>query len=44
MSGLTRDRAAEPVSRDENLRSERGQANFIFPLQLATIRIGNYTG
>ena len=30
MSGLTRDRTAEPVSRDQILRHERGQGTFIF--------------
>ena len=27
MTGLTRDGTAEPVSRDQNLRHERGQGN-----------------
>ena len=31
MSGLTRDGTAEPVSRDQNLRRERGQGNIHFP-------------
>ena len=31
MSRLTRDGAAEPVSRDQILRRERGQGNFRFP-------------
>ena len=31
MSRLTRDGAAEPVSRDQILRRERGQGNFHFP-------------
>ena len=31
MSRLTRDGAAEPVSRDQVLRRERGQGNSIFP-------------
>ena len=31
MSRLTRDRAAEPVSRDQILRRERGQGNIHFP-------------
>ena len=31
MSGLTRDGAAEPVSRDQVLRSEQGQGNNHFP-------------
>ena len=42
MSRLTRDGAAEPVSRDQNLRHARGQGN-IFPVQLTTSRIGNLT-
>ena len=32
MSGLTRDGTAEPVSRDQILRRERGQGKFIFSL------------
>ena len=31
MSGLTRDWTAEPVSRDQILRRERGQGNIHFP-------------
>ena len=31
MSRLTRDGTAEPVSRDQILRRERGQGNFHFP-------------
>ena len=31
MSRLTRDGAAEPVSRDQNLRRERVQGDFHFP-------------
>ena len=31
MSRLTRDGTAEPVSRDQFLRRERGQGNFHFP-------------
>ena len=31
MSRLTRDGTAEPVSRDQILRRERGQGNIIFP-------------
>ena len=31
MSRLTRDGAAEPVSRDQILRHERGQGNIYFP-------------
>ena len=34
MSRLTRDETAEPVSRDQILRRERGREEFIFP-QLA---------
>ena len=43
MSRLTRDGAAEPVSRDQILRYARGQGNIIFPVQLTTSRIGNLT-
>ena len=43
MSRLTRDRTAEPVSRDQILRHARGQGNIIFPVQLTTSRIGNLT-
>ena len=43
MSRLTRDGAAEPVSRDQILRHARGQGNIIFPVQLTTSRIGNLT-
>ena len=43
---LTRDGTAEPVSRDQILRRERGQGNvdfplLIFPVQRTTSRIGN---
>ena len=31
MSRLTRDGTAEPVSRDQILRRERGQGNIVFP-------------
>ena len=31
ISRLTRDGTAEPVSRDQNLRRERGQGNIYFP-------------
>ena len=31
MSKLTRDGTTEPVSRDQNLRRERGQGNISFP-------------
>ena len=41
MSRLTRDGTAEPVSRDQILRRERGQGKNIFPVQLTTSRIGN---
>ena len=48
MSRLTRDGTAEPVSRDQILRHERGQGNmkysfslFSCPVQLTTSRIGN---
>ena len=41
MSRLTRDGTAEPVSRDEVLNEDR--EIFIFPVQLATGRIGNLT-
>ena len=43
MSGLTRDGTAEPVSRDEILRRERGQGKNIFPVQLTTSIVGNLT-
>ena len=51
MSRLTRDGAAEPVSRDEILRRERGRPvlqlvtskPFIFPVQLTASRIGHIT-
>ena len=36
-------REAEPVSRDQILRRERGQDRFIFPVELTTSRIGNLT-
>ena len=39
MSRLTRDGTAEPVSRDQILRRERGQGKIIFPVQLTTSRI-----
>ena len=42
MSRLTRDGIAEPVSRDQILRRERGQELFS-PVQLTTSRIGNLT-
>ena len=34
MSGLTRDGTAEPNSRDQTLRRERGQGKFVSPVQL----------
>ena len=43
MSRLTRDGTAEPVSRDQILRHARGQGDIIFPAQLTTSRIGNFT-
>ena len=43
MSRLTRDGAAEPVSRDQILRHARGQGNIIFLVQLTPSRIGNLT-
>ena len=43
MSRLTRDGTAEPVSRDQILRRERGQGKNSFPVQLTTCRVGNVT-
>ena len=43
MSGLTRDRTAEPVSRDQILRLERGQEKHYFLGLLTTSRIGDHT-
>ena len=44
MSRLTRDGTAEPGSRDQILKRERGQwKKNISPLQLTTSRIGNLT-
>ena len=43
MSRLTRDGTAEPVSRDQILRRERGQGNIHFSVQLTLSRIGNLT-
>ena len=45
MSRLTRDGTAEPVSRDQILRRERGQDReiFVFPVELTTSRIGSLT-
>ena len=43
MSRLTRDGTAEPVSRDQILRRERGQGNIHFlSVQLTTSRIPKY--
>ena len=39
MSRLMRDGTAEPVSRDQTLRLERGQEEIIFPVQLTKSRI-----
>ena len=43
MSGLTRDRTAGRVSRDQILRLERGQKKHHFLGLLTTSRIGNHT-
>ena len=43
MSRLTRDGAAEPVSRDQIIRRERRQEILLFPVQLTTCGIGNLT-
>ena len=43
MSRLTRDGTAEPVSRDQILRRERGQGKKHISVQLATSWIGNLT-
>ena len=43
MNRLTRDGTAEPVSRYQILRHERGQEIFIFPVKLTMSRIGNLT-
>ena len=43
MSRLTQDGAAEPVSRDQILRRERGQEISIFPVQVTTSSIDNLT-
>ena len=40
---MTRNGTAEPVSRDQILRRERGQGKLIFPVQLTTSRISNLT-
>ena len=41
-SGLTQDGTAEPVSRDQILRRERGEGKHIFSFQLTTSMIGNH--
>ena len=43
MSRLTRDGTAEPVSRDQILRHERGQGNIIFPCSADHEQDGNFT-
>ena len=43
MRRLARDATAEPVSRDQIFRRERGQRNIFFPVQLSTSRIGSFT-
>ena len=43
MSRPTRDGTAEPVSRYQILRRERGQGNIHFAVQLTTCKIGNLT-
>ena len=43
MSGLTRDGTAEPVSRDQIVRRERGHGRNHFIVHLTTSRIGNHT-
>ena len=40
---MTRDGTTEPVSRDQIPRRDRGQGNFIFPVQLTTSMIANLT-
>ena len=42
MGGLTLDGTAEPVSRDQILRPERGKGKNILSVQLTTSRIGNH--
>ena len=37
MSKLARDGTAELVSRDQILRRDRGQGNYIFPVQLTAL-------
>ena len=41
MSRLTRYGTAEPVSRDQILRRERGQGSIHFPCSTTTSKIGN---
>ena len=43
MSRLTRDETAEPVSRDQIFRRERGQGDIHFPCQLTMSRIDSHT-
>ena len=43
MSKLTRDRTAEPVSRDQLLGANADREMFISPVQLTPSRIGNLT-
>ena len=44
MSRLTRDGTSESVSRNQNLRRERGKGFIYFPVLLTTSKIGNLTG
>ena len=43
INGLARDGTTEPVSRDQIIRSERGQGEKMFPISLTTGRVGNQT-
>ena len=43
MGSLTRDGTTEPLSRDQILRRGHVQGNLIFPVQVTTSRIGNFT-
>ena len=43
MIRLTRDGTAEPVSREQILRANGDREKIIFPVQLTTSRIGNFT-
>ena len=43
MNRLTRDRTAEPVSRDQFSGTQGDREMFIFPVQLTTSRTGNLT-